>query len=237
MPGQLGAGGGLPRSLQARHQHDRGPVGRKRQVAARLAHQAGELLVDELHDLLAGVERLEHLGAERALLHRRRELLDDLQVDVRLEQREPHLAHRLVDVVLGERALRSARPCRAFCRRSERASNIGSRLVVRQTYGGALRRGPLRRRACGPGRGPPAALPSACWNSLGMIQILLASPSAMLGQHLQVLVGQQLRVGVAAVDRAEHRLDRLRLALRLEHLGLAQVPRPSGSRSASRPPP
>ena len=34
----------------------------------------------------------------------RRELLDDLEVDVGLEQREADLAHRLVDVVLGQRA-------------------------------------------------------------------------------------------------------------------------------------
>ena len=33
-----------------------------------------------------------------------RELLDDLEVDVGLEQREADLAHRLVDVVLGQRA-------------------------------------------------------------------------------------------------------------------------------------
>ena len=39
-----------------------------------------------------------------ALLDRVRELLDDLEVDVRLEQREADLAHRAVDVVLGQRA-------------------------------------------------------------------------------------------------------------------------------------
>ena len=64
----------------------------------------GELLVDDLDDLLAGVERAEDVGAEAALLDRRRELLDDLEVDVGLEQREADLAHGLVDVVLGQRA-------------------------------------------------------------------------------------------------------------------------------------
>ena len=49
-----------------------GPGLAKRQVAARPAHQLGELLGDDLHHLLAGVERVEHLLAERALLHRRR---------------------------------------------------------------------------------------------------------------------------------------------------------------------
>ena len=35
------------------------------------AHQRGQLLVDDLDDLLAGVELLWHLDAERALLDRR----------------------------------------------------------------------------------------------------------------------------------------------------------------------
>src|SRR5919109_1505378 len=42
-----------------------------------------------------------------------------------------------------------------------------------------------------------------------------------LRQHLEVLVGEQLRVGVALVDRLEHGLDRLRLPLGAQHLRLA----------------
>src|SRR5215211_5204967 len=38
-----------------------------------------------------------------------------------------------------------------------------------------------------------------------------------LRKHLQVLVRQQLRVGVSLVDRLEDGVDRLRLALGLEH--------------------
>ena len=51
-----------------------------------------------------GLSVAEHVGAQAALLDRRRELLDDLEVDVGLEQREADLAHGLVDVVLGQRA-------------------------------------------------------------------------------------------------------------------------------------
>ena len=51
-----------------------------------------------------GLSVADHVGAEAALLDRRRELLDDLEVDVGLEQREADLAHRGVDVVLGQRA-------------------------------------------------------------------------------------------------------------------------------------
>src|SRR5947207_10950017 len=42
-----------------------------------------------------------------------------------------------------------------------------------------------------------------------------------LREHLEVLVGEQLRVGVALVDRLEDRRDRLRLALGVERLRLA----------------
>ena len=56
----------------------------------------------ELDDLLAGVETLEDVVAERLGLHARDEVLDDLEVDVGLEQGEADLAHRLVDGVLVE---------------------------------------------------------------------------------------------------------------------------------------
>ena len=54
----------------------------------------------ELDDLLAGVEALEDVVPERLGLHPGDEVLDDLEVDVGLEQREADLAHRLVDGVL-----------------------------------------------------------------------------------------------------------------------------------------
>ena len=102
--GQLGRGRRLARALQAGHQHDGGRARREREPGRGAAHQLGQLLVDDLDDLLAGVELLAHLDAQAALLHGRRELLDDLEVDVRLEQREADLAHRAIDVVLRQRA-------------------------------------------------------------------------------------------------------------------------------------
>ena len=56
--------------------------------------------MDELDDLLTGVEALEDVVPEGVRLHARDEVLDDLEVDVGLEEREPDLAHRLVDGVL-----------------------------------------------------------------------------------------------------------------------------------------
>jgi hypothetical protein len=104
---ELPAGGRLPRALEARHQdHGRGRR-RKRHLARGLPHQRRQLLVHDLHDLLARVEALHHLVPERAFLHGVGELLDDAEVDVRLEQREADLAHRLADVVLVQLAARA----------------------------------------------------------------------------------------------------------------------------------
>ena len=54
-----------------------------------------------------GIEALEHACAEARSLDAGDELLDDLEVDVGLEQREADLAHRLVDVVLAQLAARA----------------------------------------------------------------------------------------------------------------------------------
>ncbi len=105
--GELGAGGRLARSLQPGHQdHGRAARG-EGEIATRAAHQRGQLLVDDLDHLLAGIEAAEHVGAEAALLDRGRELLDDLEVDVGLEQREADLAHRGIDVGLGQLSARA----------------------------------------------------------------------------------------------------------------------------------
>jgi hypothetical protein len=60
--------------------------------------------VHDVDDLLRGRERSEHFGAERLLLHPRRELAHDLEVDVRFEHRHAHFAKRLVEVLFGHHA-------------------------------------------------------------------------------------------------------------------------------------
>ena len=107
MAGELGAGGGLAGALQAGHQDHGRAAGGEGELAPGPAHQPGQLLVDDLDHLLARVEALQHLGAEAALLQRRGEGFDDLEVDVRLEQREPDLAHRRIDVGLAQLAARA----------------------------------------------------------------------------------------------------------------------------------
>ena len=99
---ELGGGGRLPGALEAREQdHGRRPA-REGELRVAGAHQRGQLLVDDLHDLLARRQALEHVRAERALAHAADEVLDDLEVDVGLEQREPDLAHGARDRLVVE---------------------------------------------------------------------------------------------------------------------------------------
>ena len=101
---ELRGGGRLAGALQPGEQDDRRrPAGEDELRAAR-SHQRGQLLVHGLYDLLARRDALQHLLAERALAHLRDEVLDDLEVDVGLEQREADLAHGTGDRLLVELA-------------------------------------------------------------------------------------------------------------------------------------
>src|SRR5581483_9757745 len=101
---ELGGGCRLPGALESGEQdHGRGPPG-EREPRVGGAHDAGQLLVDDLHDLLSGRKALRHLLAERTLLHGGGELLDDAEIDVGFEQREADLAHGFRDRLLVERS-------------------------------------------------------------------------------------------------------------------------------------
>ncbi len=71
---------------------------------ARRAERRDELVVHDLDDHLAGRDRLDHVDADRVLLHLVGERARDIERDVGLEQRAPHLAQRRVDVLLRQRA-------------------------------------------------------------------------------------------------------------------------------------
>ena len=60
-------------------------------------HQAQEMLLRR--------EAPQHLLAEGVLLDGGDEVADDVQVDVGLEERQPYLAERILDVALGDLAL------------------------------------------------------------------------------------------------------------------------------------
>ena len=66
------------------------------------AQDTDEFLVDDLDDLLRGVEGAADLGSCAAFLDRRDELLDHIEVDIRFEQGDADLAHGGVDVGLAE---------------------------------------------------------------------------------------------------------------------------------------
>ena len=103
---ELGRRRRLARALKA-HEHDDvgDAVVGQRELGLVAAEQRGELVHDDLDDVLRGRERIHHLGGEAALLGARDELLDDLEVDVGLQKREADLAHRGVDVLLGQAPL------------------------------------------------------------------------------------------------------------------------------------
>jgi hypothetical protein len=68
------------------------------------AEQLHQLAVHHLHDLLRGRDRGEDVLADGLLLDAVDEGADHLEVDVRLQERDAHLAERLLDVLLGQAA-------------------------------------------------------------------------------------------------------------------------------------
>jgi hypothetical protein len=84
-------------------------------------HQPRQLVVDDLDDLLTGGEALQYLLTERLLAHSFGEDRDDLEVDVRLEQRKSDLAQGARDRLFVEPA--------AFAEVAEGASEpVGERV-------------------------------------------------------------------------------------------------------------
>ena len=56
------------------------------------AHQVDQFLIDDVDELLGGVERLEHRFADGLLAHPAHEVLDDREADVGLQQGPLHQA-------------------------------------------------------------------------------------------------------------------------------------------------
>ncbi len=99
--GELGGRGRLARALQADEEDDgRALLDGERRLLA--AEDGGQLVPDDLEDLLGGREGGQDLLTHGLLADARREVLDDAQVDVGLEERRPDLLERLVDVELGQ---------------------------------------------------------------------------------------------------------------------------------------
>ena len=103
--GQLGGVGRLAGALQAGHQHDRRRPAGERDLQRLAAEDAGQLGVDDLDDLLAGVEGLRAGGPDGLGADAGDDVAGDADVDVGLEQGGADLPHDLVDVGLGQAPL------------------------------------------------------------------------------------------------------------------------------------
>ena len=105
--GELGAGGRLSGALEAGHQdHGRPRLG-ERELASRPPITSASSSQTIFTTCWPGFRESSTScpsARSRTVLG---ELLDDLEVDVRLEQSQAHLAHRLGDVVLGQLAARA----------------------------------------------------------------------------------------------------------------------------------
>ena len=99
--GQLAGKGRLPGPLQTAHQ-DNGRTPREVDPFGIAPHQLGELVLDDLHHQLAGLQRGEHVLPDGLLLHLVGELLGDLEVYVRIEQGAADLLGGLRHVDLGD---------------------------------------------------------------------------------------------------------------------------------------
>ena len=103
--GELGARGGLAGALQAHHHDDAGDAAAEVEAHGLAAQQGGELVVDDLDDVLGRGQAVHDIGREAALLGALDEALHHLVVDVCLEQRHADLLHGGVDVGLRQAAL------------------------------------------------------------------------------------------------------------------------------------
>ena len=103
--GELCTVGGLARALQADQHHDARRLGADVELAVFAAHEGAQLVVDDLDDHLRRVQGLQHVRADGLGGDGLGKVAHDLIAHVRLKQSHAHLAHCLLDVVLGQPAL------------------------------------------------------------------------------------------------------------------------------------
>ena len=94
---QLTGGRGLARTLQAEHQDHARPVRALLQPALGIAEQREQLITNNLDDLLARGQALEDRLIHRPIAHAIDKCLDDLEIDVSFEQRQPDLPEGVLD--------------------------------------------------------------------------------------------------------------------------------------------
>ena len=82
----------------------RGRSRRRRQPALRVAEERQHLVAHDAHDLLVGRQAFEHFLVDGPIADAIDERLDDLEVDVRFEQRHPDFPERQLDGLFREPA-------------------------------------------------------------------------------------------------------------------------------------
>ena len=88
--------------MQAQQQNDARPLVGGSQAAFGIAEERDHLVADDLDDLLRRRQAAEHILPHGPIAHAVDERLDDLEIDVRFEQRQPDLAQRHLDVLRRE---------------------------------------------------------------------------------------------------------------------------------------
>ena len=115
MQGELGGCRGLTGTVQTHQHHDHRRRRRQVELGGRPTHELGELLIDDLDEVLLGSQAGEHFAAQRLAAHLVGEIANHVDVDVGLEQRQTHLADRVLDVLFGDLAV----PAQTFDRQFE----------------------------------------------------------------------------------------------------------------------
>ena len=140
IPGQFRAVGRLARALETHHHNDRGRVGGHVQPLAAAAHECGQLLVDDLDDLLGRCETLQHIRAHSPLRDLRHKVLDHTVAHIRVQKGQADLPHGLLDISLRDAALAPQPPERGvqFFRKALKCHRIDSlSSLFLQPLGGA----------------------------------------------------------------------------------------------------
>ncbi|CAB4569158.1 unannotated protein [freshwater metagenome] len=103
--GEFAGEGGLTRALQTREHDDRRWLLCEFEPALFATENRDQLVVDDLHDLLSGVQRFADIVTEGALANAAGEVFDHLERHVSVEQSASNLANRAVHVGGRELAL------------------------------------------------------------------------------------------------------------------------------------
>jgi hypothetical protein len=123
---ELAGGRRLAGPLESEQQYDPRRGRRRRQAAGRLAEQRQHLVPDNANHLLSGSQAAKHLLVDGAVAHPVDEGLDDLEVDVGLEQRQPDLPQGGFDGLLRETHLTPEAAKHVLEARTERIEHDGT---------------------------------------------------------------------------------------------------------------